>query len=249
MKKIQSFLYLVLLALISSNCTKPTESDTPNPLIGRPSTRMANFAPNFRAVPVDGYINGVNLNGRPTAGFDSISYLQITRYLNQANGAVDVRFFRATDTVLSSPLLSTSISPTRDLPQYTVAIVDSFPNVSAFVVQDTVIDRSDPFFRNGGYVRVAHLSLNAPPVSAVIRAIALTAPDSIGTIPVLSYKNVSGYARLNASAASIQVLNGTTPVLTAPFTIGAGTVQTIYIRGLVGATPALGITAVQENIP
>jgi hypothetical protein len=258
--RLQAIVAVTILISFLSGCAK--QATSPDPLENTASVRTLHLSPGSPALSMS--INGTRPNAPAGSNpADTIRYLDNRNYFSVPAGSTTVNLVSAATFAIPTPAaltLTATIQAAANQQRYTVAVLDTIPRVAAVVFTDTLVASTVEALPPGRVlVRVVHASPNAPAVTPVLRVVAGTSPDSVRTFPSISFRQATPYIRLNAGAGTLQLLNSATQAPITSFAAGVagpgagaasaipGFIYTIYIRGLAGGTPALGLTIVRDN--
>ncbi len=175
---------------------------------------------------------------------------------NNTGTAVDSNYLYLTEgshnVKINSPVGSTTTALTQDVAigagkNYTGFVIDSLAKMGLLVVEDVL-----PATKTGkAFVRVAHLSPNAPIVDVMLRYVKTTSgvvayPDSVSIAKGVAYKGVSGFVEVKAPDSlqiEFRTAGGTTSAVTFPKSaLIAGRCYTILARGFVGKASPQNLT-------
>ena len=158
----------------------------------------------------------------------NISFANLTDYLRLKPGRYNIQVFPA-GSARTRPVLNENVYvPPQSI--YTIAVVNRLNNLSMFIITDPE-NQPEP---DTSYLRVAHLSPNAPPVNIRL--------DNRTLFRSLSYRDVSRYAVLRPATYDLNVIpgGGDQSVLTIDnIVLQSSKYYTIYILGLVNEEPPL----------
>ncbi len=174
------------------------------------------------APTVDIYANGNRIA-------QNLAYKDITDYLAVPAGNYQIEVFPAGQT--TDPVIFTNLSiPVGSV--YTIAATGLLANLALYPIPE---EYSPPTNGRNSYVRVVHLSPNAPPVDIVL-------PNGTKLFEDVEYEEFTGYIRVNPGEYTLQVkpTGMDQVVLTVPnVMLKPGEIYSVYAVGLVGEQPPL----------
>ena len=251
MKKSFKFLFSTALSLSFVLCIAACgKDDAASPTSGR--LRFFHAVADAPTTGVELYLDGQSLSMRAyltpgTLLIDS-TFKYGSLYPNNTGTAVDSNYLYLTEgshnIKVNSPVGSTTASLTQDVSvaagkNYTAFIIDSLAKMGLLVVQDVL-----PAAKTGkAFVRVAHLSPNAPTVDVLLKYVktvsgVLTTLDSVSLGKGVTYKGVSDFIEVKAPdslTVEFRTAGTTTSAVTFPKSaLIAGRCYTILARGYVG---------------
>ena len=175
------------------------------------------------APEVDVYVNNVLV-------FRRLSYREFTRYISVSPGAYVITVFPTGTRV--NPVITQTISVAAGS-IYTLAAVNRLQNIALQVIPDPRIS----ILPYRTYVRVVHLSPNAPTVD-------ITLPDGRVLFDDVSYRQVTPYIQVAPQNYTLQARVAATGeiVLNVPnVNLRPGNIYTVYVIGLAGEQPGLQV--------
>jgi hypothetical protein len=183
--------------------------------------RILHASPN--APGVDIYVNNV-LTVR------DVTYKEFTQYIPIAGGLYNIKAYPTGTTV--NPVIDTNINiPPGSI--FTIAVTGMLADIALTLVQEPPIQR----LPSETYVRIAHLSPNAPNVD-------ITRPDGAKLFSDVEYGEVTDYISIRPGVYEFQarVAGTNNIILTVPNTnLRAGNIYTVYIVGLANGSPGLQV--------
>lgn len=185
-------------------------------------------------------VDGVPLNTRSTILVDTLKYLGAfpitsdSSYYSFSEGSHNVKILTFTGSTAFNADVTLAAGK-----NYTVLAADTVAKISAVVIEDVL-----PAPVTGqASVRVVHLSSNAPNVDVLVSGQA--------AFSNIAYKGATNFAQVRVDTGTvkgtvsyqIRAAGSTTAALSGNLTgLLPGRVYTIVARGLLGKTPALGVT-------
>jgi len=159
---------------------------------------------------------------------ENLKYGEFTDYISVMTGRYNIKVYPANKT--KNPLIDTSFNVISNTIT-TIAAIGEFPDISLLPIEDPRI----PIRPNRAYVRVAHLSPNAPNLN-------LSQEDGILLFKNIAYKEVSDYLSLRPITYNFKIkpIGSDKTLLYVPNArLTRDRFYTLYIIGLVGANPPL----------
>ena len=175
------------------------------------------------APEVDVYVNNVLV-------FRRLSYREFTRYFQVAPGAYVITVYPTGTRV--NPVINQTINIEAGA-IYTLAAVNRLQNIALQVIPDPRMS----ILPARAYVRVVHLSPNAPTVD-------ITLPDGTVVFDDVSYRQATPYVSARPQTYTLQARVAATGqvALTVPnINLRPGRIYTVYVIGLVGEQPGLQV--------
>lgn len=175
------------------------------------------------APPVDVYFNN-------RLAVSNLAYRSFTEYLPVPAGVSNVKVYPAGRT--TNPVINTNINiPPKTI--LTVAAINELENLALYAIEDTPM----PIPMGKTYVRVGHLSPNAPAVDVRL-------PNGRDLFKDIEYKEISDYKLVEPGTYTLDLyVTGTdNRVLHVPnINLKPNRFYTVYAIGLAGETPPLQV--------
>lgn len=194
---------------------------------------------NYRQAPSYSYVRvlhaspdapGVDIYVNDVIAARDVTYREFTQYIPLAGGLYNIKVY-PTGTK-TTPVINTNVNiPPRSI--FTVAATGMLANIGLTLVPEPPINR----IPGTAYVRVVHLSPNAPHVD-------VTLPNGTKIFSDIEYKEISDYLPTRPGRFEVQarVAGTNNVILTVPnIVLRPNNIYTVYMIGLFNGTPSLQV--------
>ncbi|OCL25504.1 hypothetical protein U472_14270 [Orenia metallireducens] len=159
---------------------------------------------------------------------ENLKYGEFTDYISVMTGRYNIKVYPANKK--QDPIIDTSLNVISNTIT-TVAVIGEFPNISLLPIEDPRI----PIRPNRAYIRVVHLSPNAPNIN-------VSQENDMLLFKSVAYKEATDYLSLRPVTYNFKVkpIGSNKTILYVPNAkLTRDRFYTLYIIGLVGDTPPL----------